>query len=78
MNNYSIKSSVDDITYFGLQRNTKLTTLDVGEDRLVVHVNPDKFHLDIDLPCDVDNSTCGAQFNKSTKVQHGDKAFDII
>ena len=51
-----------------LQKSMKDTTLDVGEDRLVLHVNPDKYHLDLDLPFDVDNETCGAQFNKKTKV----------
>ena len=43
-------------------------TLDVGEDRLVVHVDPDTFHLNLNLPADVDNEVCGAQFNKKSKV----------
>ena len=52
-----------------MQRSTKDTTLDVGEDRLVLDVNPDKYHLDLDLPFDVDNETCGAQYNRKTKVK---------
>ena len=50
------------------QKSIKDTTLDVGEDRLVLHVNPAKYHLDLDLPFDVDNETCGAQYNRKTKV----------
>lgn len=46
----------------------KSIVLDVGEDRLVVHVDPDRFYLDLDLPADVKNETCGAQFNKKLKV----------
>lgn len=49
-------------------KSTKDTTLDVGEDRLVLRVNPDKYQLDLDLPFDVDNDTCGAQYNRKTKV----------
>lgn len=52
-----------------MQKSTKDTTLDVGEDRLVLNVNPDKYHLDVDLPFDVNNETCGAQYNKKTKVK---------
>ena len=51
-----------------MQKSAKGTTLDVGEDRLVLHVNPSKYHLDLDLPFDVDNQTCGAQYNRKTKV----------
>ena len=51
-----------------MQKSTKDTTLDVGEDRLVLHVNPAKYHLDLDLPFDVDNEICGAQYNRKTKV----------
>ncbi|XP_078348783.1 PIH1 domain-containing protein 1-like isoform X2 [Oculina patagonica] len=49
-------------------KSTKDTTLDVGEDRLVLSVNPDKYHLDLNLPFDVDNEICGAQFNRKTKI----------
>lgn len=49
-------------------KSAKGTTLDVGEDRLVLHVNPSKYHLDLDLPFDVDNQTCGAQYNRKTKI----------
>lgn len=49
-------------------KSTKDTTLDIGEDRLVLNVNPDKYHLDLDLPFDVNNETCGAQYNRKTKV----------
>ena len=51
-----------------MQKSTKDTTLDIGEDRLVLNVNPDKYHLDLDLPFDVDNETCGAKYNRKTKV----------
>ena len=51
-----------------MQKSTTDTTLDVGEDRLVLSVNPDKYHLDLDLPFELDNDTCGAQFNRKTKV----------
>ena len=51
-----------------LQKSTKDTTLDVGEDRLILSINPDKYHLDLKLPFDVDNETCGAQYNRKTKV----------
>lgn len=51
-----------------MQKSTKDTTLDVGEDRLILNVNPDKYHLDLKLPFDVDNETCGAQYNRKTKV----------
>lgn len=51
-----------------MQKSTKDTTLDVGEDRLILNVNPDEYHLDLKLPYDVDNETCGAQYNRKTKV----------
>ena len=51
-----------------MQKSTKDTTLDIGEDRLVLSVNPDKYHLDLDLSFDVDNETSGAQYNRKTKV----------
>ena len=50
------------------QKSTKYSTLDVGEDKLVLHVNPNKYHLDLDLPFNVNNETCGAQYNRKTKV----------
>lgn len=49
-------------------KSTKDATLDVGEDRVLLHVNPAKYHLDINLPFEVDNDKCGAQFNRKTKV----------
>jgi len=49
-------------------KSTKDTTLDIGEDRLVLNVNPDKYHLDLNLPFDVNKETCGAQYNRKTKV----------
>ena len=52
-----------------MQKSTKDTTLDIGDDRLVLHVNPAKYHLDLDLPFDVNNETCGAQFNRKMKVR---------
>ena len=52
-----------------MQKSTKNTTLDVGEDILVLSVSPDKYHLDLNLPFDVDNETCGAQYNRKTKVR---------
>ena len=55
---------------YSIQKSTKDTTLDVGEDRLVLRVNPDKYQLDLDLPFDVDNDTCGAQYNRKTKVRY--------
>lgn len=55
---------------YSIQKSTKDTTLDVGEDRLVLRVNPDKYHLDLDLPFDVDNDACGAQYNRKTKVRY--------
>ena len=51
-----------------MQKSTKDTTLDISEDRLVLNVNPDKYHLDLHLPFDVDNETCSAQYNRKTKV----------
>ena len=56
------------LSFIAVQKSTKDTTLDIGEDRLVLNVNPDKYHLDLDLPFDVDNETCGAQYNRKTKV----------
>ena len=56
------------LSFNAVQKSTKDTTLDIGEDRLVLNVNPDKYHLDLDLPFDVDNETCGAQYNRKTKV----------
>lgn len=50
------------------QKSTKDATLDVGEDRVLLHVNQAKYHLDINLPFEVDNDKCGAQFNRKTKV----------
>ncbi|XP_068717658.1 PIH1 domain-containing protein 1-like isoform X2 [Montipora capricornis] len=49
-------------------KSTKDTTLDIGEDRLLLHVNPVRYHLDINLPFEVDNEMCGAQFNRKSKV----------
>lgn len=49
-------------------KSTKDTTLDVGEDRLVLRVTPQKYQLELDLPFDVDNEACGAQYNRKTKV----------
>ncbi|EDO43254.1 predicted protein, partial [Nematostella vectensis] len=49
-------------------KSIKDTALDVGEDRLLLHVDPNRYHLDLDLPHNVDVETCGAQFNKKTKV----------
>ena len=51
-----------------MEKSTKDTTLDIGEDRLVLHVNPVRYHLDINLPFEVDNEMCGAQFNRKSKV----------
>lgn len=59
-----------------MQKSTKDTTLDVGGDRLVLHVNPSKYHLDLDLPFDVDNEICGAQYNRKTKV--GTLGMDVM
>ena len=59
-----------------MQKSTKDTTLDVGEDRLVLHVNPSKYHLDLDLPFDVNNEICGAQYNRKTKV--GTLGMDVM
>ena len=59
-----------------MQKSTKDTTLDVGEDRLILHVNPSKYHLDLDLPFDVDNEICGAQYNRKTKV--GTLGMDVM
>lgn len=58
---------VIEITLPGI-KTTKDTTLDVGEDRLVLLVNPAKYHLNLELPFDVNNETCGAQFNRQTKI----------
>ena len=52
-----------------MQKSTKDTTLDVGEDQVVLHVHPARYHLDLGLPFDVDSETCGAQYNKKTKVK---------
>ena len=54
---------------FPMQKSTKDTTLDVGEDQVVLHVHPARYHLDLGLPFDVDSETCGAQYNRKTKVK---------
>lgn len=54
---------------FPMQKSTKDTTLDVGEDQVVLHVHPARYHLDLGLPFDVDSETCGAQYNRKTKVE---------
>ncbi|XP_031550011.1 PIH1 domain-containing protein 1-like, partial [Actinia tenebrosa] len=48
-------------------KSAKVIDLDVSGDRLVLQVNTDLYRLDIQLPHDVDNEECGAQFNKKTK-----------
>lgn len=52
-----------------MQKSTKDTTLDVGEDQVVLHVHPARYHLHLGLPFDVDSETCGAQYNRKTKVK---------
>ena len=54
---------------FPMQKSTKDTTLDVGDDQVVLHVHPARYHLDLGLPFDVDSETCGAQYNRKTKVK---------
>lgn len=46
----------------GIKTCSKIT-LDVGEDRLIMHAHPAKYFLDIDLPYDVTPSEGGAQFD---------------
>ncbi|XP_038058926.1 PIH1 domain-containing protein 1-like [Patiria miniata] len=49
-------------------RTTKTLSLDLGEDRVLLHAHPNRYHLDIYLPFDVDTDESGAQFNKDNKV----------
>lgn len=44
------------------------TTLDVGDDRLILYVQRNKYHLDLKLPHCVDYESGGAQFNRKTKM----------
>ncbi|XP_078000414.1 PIH1 domain-containing protein 1-like [Glandiceps talaboti] len=49
-------------------KSCKTLTLDLGEDRILLHAHPNNYHLDIYLPYDVNQEESGAQFNKHTKV----------
>lgn len=72
------------LSFIIVQKSTKDTTLDIGEDQLVLNVNPDKYHLDLNLPFDVNKETCGAQYNRKTKVmdscvkEHSVLQFSIV
>lgn len=44
------------------------TTLDVGDDRLILYVQRNKYHLDLKFPHVVDYESGGAQFDRKTKV----------
>ena len=68
-NHLSHNYGVPKMFSFPMQKSTKDTTLDVGEDQVVLHVHPARYHLDLGLPFDVDSETCGAQYNRKIKVK---------
>ncbi|XP_030842216.1 PIH1 domain-containing protein 1 [Strongylocentrotus purpuratus] len=43
-------------------------TVDLGEDRILLHAHPKAYHLDIYLPFDVDQDFSGSQFNRDTQT----------
>ncbi|XP_072165500.1 PIH1 domain-containing protein 1-like [Diadema setosum] len=49
-------------------KTAKTLTLDLGEDRILLHAHPRAYHLDIFLPFDVDQDTSGSQFNRDTQT----------
>ncbi|XP_022094775.1 PIH1 domain-containing protein 1-like [Acanthaster planci] len=49
-------------------RTTKTLSLDLGEDRVLLHAHPNLYHLDIYLPFSVDAEESGAQFNRDNKI----------
>ncbi|XP_072016431.1 PIH1 domain-containing protein 1-like [Amphiura filiformis] len=49
-------------------KSAKLLTLDLGEDRIVLHAHPSAYYLDIYLPFYIMQEDSGAQFNRDTKV----------
>lgn len=48
--------------------SSKTLTLDLGEDRILLHAHPSLYHLDIYLPYNLNQEDSGAQFNKDNKV----------
>ncbi|XP_033635576.1 PIH1 domain-containing protein 1-like [Asterias rubens] len=49
-------------------KTAKTLSLDLGEDRVLLHAHPNLYHMDIYLPFDVNSDEAGAQFNKDNKV----------
>ncbi|XP_070543636.1 PIH1 domain-containing protein 1-like [Ptychodera flava] len=49
-------------------KTAKTLTLDLGEDRILLHAHPNTYHLDIYLPYDINQDDSGAQFNRNTKI----------
>ena len=56
----------------------KGSTLDVGEDRLVLDVPQKNFHLNLSFPHLVDYESGGAQYNRKTKVRQGQVILFIL
>eukprot|EP00054_Salpingoeca_dolichothecata_P023913 m.161133 g.161133 ORF g.161133 m.161133 type:complete len:122 (-) comp24842_c0_seq4:212-577(-) len=48
-------------------KSTKTATLDMSEDRLVLHA-PKKYHLDMDFDWPVDCDDVGAQFDRQARI----------
>ncbi|XP_054766716.2 PIH1 domain-containing protein 1-like [Lytechinus pictus] len=49
-------------------KTAKTLTVDLGEDRILLHAHPKAYHLDIYLPFDVDQDFSGSQFNRDTQI----------
>lgn len=43
-------------------------SLDIGEDRILLQTRSNIYYLDIYLPFDLQQSECGAQFNRKTRI----------
>ncbi|XP_013794473.1 PIH1 domain-containing protein 1-like [Limulus polyphemus] len=49
-------------------KNGKDIELDLGEDRIILRVQPDIYYLDVFIPYDIQQEESGAQFDKQSKV----------
>lgn len=49
-------------------KTAKTLTVDLGEDRILLHAHPKAYHLDIFLPFDVDQDFSGSQYNRDTQT----------
>ena len=51
----------------GIESSSKLT-LDVGEDRLILHAHPAKYFLDVEMPYDVVPMKSGSQYDTENQL----------